>query len=71
MKKLFVNLFSLTLIIIFLTSVQSFTQNINDALRLGYSGLGANARALGMGNSYIGQVMMARLHFSIQLGLGC
>lgn len=54
MKKLFVNLFSLILIIIFLTSIQSFAQNINDALRLGYSGLGANARALGMGNSYIG-----------------
>lgn len=54
MKKLFANLFSLILIIIFLTSVQSFAQNINDALRLGYSGLGANARALGMGNSYIG-----------------
>ncbi|MBK6915070.1 MAG: hypothetical protein IPH11_15920 [Ignavibacteriales bacterium] len=54
MKKLFVNLFTLILIIIFLTSIQSFAQNINDALRLGYSGLGANARALGMGNSYIG-----------------
>jgi len=28
-------------------------QNINDALRLGMQGLGSNARALGMGNSYI------------------
>jgi len=54
MKKLFLNLFSFILIIIFLTSDQSIAQNINDALRLGYSGLGANARALGMGNSYIG-----------------
>lgn len=31
-----------------------FPQNTNDALRLAYSGLGSNARALGMGNSYIG-----------------
>ena len=31
-----------------------FAQNSVDALRLGYEGLGYNARALGMGNSYIG-----------------
>ncbi len=31
-----------------------YPQNVNDAVRLGLPGLGANARALGMGNSYIG-----------------
>ena len=31
-----------------------YAQNSVDALRLGYDGLGNNARALGMGNSYIG-----------------
>ena len=32
----------------------SYSQNYNDALRLGVPGLGSNARALGMGDSYIG-----------------
>lgn len=43
-------------ILIFLTFAQSevYSQNTNDALRLAYSGFGSNARALGMGNSYIG-----------------
>jgi long-subunit fatty acid transport protein len=31
----------------------AYSQNVNDALRVGLPGLGANARALGMGNSYI------------------
>ena len=31
-----------------------YAQNANDALRLGQPGLGSDARALGMGNSYIG-----------------
>lgn len=53
MKKLFFNLISVTLLILFISTIPSYAQNINDALRLGYSGLGANARALGMGNSYI------------------
>ncbi len=33
---------------------KTYSQNYNDALRLGVSGLGSNARALGMGDSYIG-----------------
>ncbi len=43
---------SLLLIFFFINSNNLFSQNINDALRLGESGLGSNARALGMGNSY-------------------
>lgn len=35
-----------------ITSV-TFSQNYNDALRVSVPGLGSNARALGMGNSYI------------------
>lgn len=37
-----------------LNSFEPKAQNINDALRLAIPGLGSNARALGMGNSYIG-----------------
>jgi long-subunit fatty acid transport protein len=41
-------------ILFFLLSIFNLkAQNINDALRLSTSGLGSNARALGMGNSYI------------------
>ncbi len=35
-------------------SVNTYGQNANDALRLGVPGLGSSARALGMGNSYVG-----------------
>jgi long-subunit fatty acid transport protein len=40
-------------LLILLISGLASAQNINDALRLATPGLGANARALGMGNSYI------------------
>src|SRR4030042_6720826 len=45
----------IAIILFFLTFAQNevYSQNTNDALRLAYSGLGSNARALGMGNSYI------------------
>lgn len=46
--------YSKLIILVFFLSSISFSQNINDALRLGLGGLGSNARALGMGNSYIG-----------------
>ena len=42
-----------SLVIILLSITSSFAQNYNDALRLGLPGLGSNARALGMGNSFI------------------
>lgn len=40
-------------IIIITFSTTVFSQNYNDALRVSLPGLGSNARALGMGNSYI------------------
>ena len=44
----------LTFVLILIGCVSAYAQNANDAVRLGMPGLGANARALGMGNSYIG-----------------
>ena len=40
------------LLLLLLTSLQ-FAQNYNDAVRVGFPGLGPDARALGMGNSFI------------------
>src|SRR5512145_110294 len=40
------------LLLLILTSLQ-FAQNYNDAVRVGFPGLGPDARALGMGNSFI------------------
>ncbi len=42
--------FSLILFLFFITN--TYAQNYNDALRLGFPGLGSNARALGMGNAF-------------------
>jgi hypothetical protein len=41
------------LIIFVILATTAYPQTINDALRLGYTGIGSSARALGMGNSYI------------------
>ncbi len=41
-------------IIFAVLSTAIYPQNISDALRLGMPGIGSSARALGMGNSYIG-----------------
>lgn len=46
------SLFTLTALFIFSSNI--YSQNTNDALRLGYPGLSSDARALGMGDSYIG-----------------
>lgn len=48
-KKIYI----VTSFVVVFFSIQSNAQNINDALRLGINGLGSNARALGMGNSYL------------------
>jgi hypothetical protein len=40
-------------LIVVLLSTTIFSQNFNDAIRVGAPGLGMNARALGMGNSYL------------------
>ncbi len=50
----FSNFLKLTILFSVIFFANIFAQNINDALRLGYSGLGSNARALGMGNAYLG-----------------
>jgi hypothetical protein len=42
------------LLILTMLTVPMYAQTIGDGLRLGYSGIGSSARALGMGNSYIG-----------------
>jgi hypothetical protein len=47
-----------------------YPQNISDALRLGYSGIGSSARALGMGNSYIGLSDDASAGFFNPAGFG-
>ncbi len=49
---------------------ESKAQNINDALRVAIPGLGSNARALGMGNSYIGLSDDASASFFNPAGLG-
>ena len=48
------NIVKLTIVFSCIFFTNSLSQNINDVLRLGYSGLGSNARALGMGNAYLG-----------------
>jgi long-subunit fatty acid transport protein len=48
----------------------SFTQNINDALRVSIPGLGSSARALGMGNSYVALSDDASAFFFNPAGLG-
>src|ERR1039457_2999090 len=58
-------LFAITLLI-----TEIYPQTINDALRLGYSGIGSSARALGMGNSYIGLSDDATAGFFNPAGFG-
>jgi len=59
----------LLIIFVILTTIV-FPQTINDALRLGYTGIGSSARALGMGNSYIGLSDDATAGFFNPAGLG-
>lgn len=47
-------LFMRVISFLILFSAIAFSQNLNDALRLAYPGMGSNARALGMGNAYLG-----------------
>ena len=54
MSKNFCSNCGKVLALLFICSSFVYSQGIPDALRLGFSGLGANARALGMGNAYIG-----------------
>lgn len=54
----------------FIISSLSFSQNFNDALRVSMPGLGSNARALGMGNSYISLSDDGSASFFNPAGLG-
>ncbi len=54
MKGIYSKFTKLLLIAALFACNNIFAQGISDALRLGVSGLGSDARALGMGNSYIG-----------------
>ena len=54
MKSFYSNIVKLSLIFSCIIYTNSFSQDINDVLRLGYTGLGSNARSLGMGNAYLG-----------------
>ena len=70
MKSLF-GVFSKLMIIIFLFFLtKTYAQNATDALRLAEPGLGVSARALGMGDSYIGLSDDASAAFFNPAGLG-
>ena len=58
------------LIIFVILAATLHSQTINDGLRLGYSGIGSSARALGMGNSYIGLSDDASAGFFNPAGFG-
>ncbi len=70
MKSLLSIVSKLAILFIFLLISTANSQNVNDALRLGLPGLGANARALGMGNSYIGLSDDASAAFFNPAGFG-
>jgi long-subunit fatty acid transport protein len=70
MKSL-LGIFSKLMIFLFLVSITKiYAQNETDALRLAVPGLGVSARALGMGNSYIGLSDDASAAFFNPAGLG-
>ncbi|MDR3668471.1 MAG: hypothetical protein P4L35_16635 [Ignavibacteriaceae bacterium] len=58
------------LFLISLLSTAIYPQTITDALRLGNTGIGSSARALGMGNSYIGLSDDASAGFFNPAGFG-
>lgn len=58
------------LLVIFLFGSIGFAQNENDAIRVGFPGLGSNARALGMGNSFISLSNDASASFYNPAGFG-
>lgn len=60
----------LLIIILIITFSNIYPQNYNDALRVGVPGLGMNARALGMGNSYLALSDDGSASFFNPAGLG-
>ena len=70
MKRILFRSFNLILLVFLLAGSNYYAQNVNDALRVGIPGLGANARALGMGNSFIGLSDDASAAFFNPAGFG-
>ncbi len=58
------------LLAVLLICFTASAQNVNDAVRVGLGGLGSNARALGMGNSYIALSDDASASFFNPAGFG-
>jgi long-chain fatty acid transport protein len=54
MKSLFGTFTKLVMLLVLISFIKLYAQDETDALRLAMPGLGVSARALGMGNSYIG-----------------
>jgi long-subunit fatty acid transport protein len=70
MKKLFGSFAVFGFILGVFFSADLYGQNISDAMRLSVPGLGNNARALGMGNAYIGLSDDASASYYNPAGLG-
>ena len=70
MSRIKISFIAITLFFLAFAQNEVYSQNTNDALRLAYSGLGSNARALGMGNSYIGLSDDASAAFFNPAGFG-
>ena len=49
---MFKHMFKVFCAIVLISFFNTYAQNYNDALRVGFPGLGSNARALGMGNAF-------------------
>jgi long-subunit fatty acid transport protein len=49
---MFSKIIKITFVLFLIIFTTSFAQNYNDAIRVGFPGLGSNARALGMGNAF-------------------
>jgi long-subunit fatty acid transport protein len=70
MKSLFGSIAGLIIFIFLISFSKIYGQNETDALRVAFPGLGVSARALGMGNSYIGLSDDASAAYFNPAGLG-
>ncbi len=70
MKSLFGSFAGLLIFIFLISFSKIYAQNETDALRVTFPGLGVSARALGMGNSYIGLSDDASAAYFNPAGLG-
>ena len=70
MKSLFNSIAGLLIFLFLISFSKLYAQNETDALRVTFPGLGVSARALGMGNSYIGLSDDASAAYFNPAGLG-